>query len=70
MAIPDHKQKLINYIRAELLELSTNLYPNDPHRQMLYQIGFMQAQLSEAILRDSHALDRFRSAINKYNLPE
>jgi hypothetical protein len=29
---------------------------------MLFQIGFLQAQLAEAISRDSHAGDRFEYA--------
>jgi hypothetical protein len=44
--------------------MASNKYPNMPHKQMLYQIGFLQAQLAEAMAQDSRTADRFKSAVN------
>ncbi len=53
------------FIRAELLELSARLYPNNPRLQMLYQIGFLQAQLAEAMRDDNRCYYRFQQAIEQ-----
>lgn len=52
------------YIRAELLEKASQLFPNNPRLQMLYQIGFLEAQLSEAMRDDNKNYYRFRSALD------
>lgn len=48
-----------DYIRRRCLELAVAKYPNDPHKQMLYQIGFLQAQLANAMSTDSHIANKF-----------
>ena len=53
-----------HWIRNNLLDISAGKYPNDPHRQMLYQIGFLQAQLSQAMAADNRTADLFKSAVN------
>jgi hypothetical protein len=35
-----------------------------PHKQMLYQIGFLQAQLAQAMAQDSRTADRFKLAVD------
>lgn len=59
------KKQYLDYIRRELLELSVQRYPNDPHRQMLYQIGFLQAQLADIMHRDSTHAHRFNQQIRQ-----
>ena len=59
------KEQYLNYIRKELLELSANRYPGDTHRQMLYQIGFMQAQLAHYMHKDSHVAHQFKDRIEQ-----
>jgi hypothetical protein len=52
-------------IRQQLLEQSAARYPNDPKLQMLYTIGFLQAQLAEAMHRDNHAYYKFQQCIDQ-----
>lgn len=54
-----------DYIRQRLLERSAQRYPNNPRLQMLYQIGFLQAQLAEAIRADNHTYLRFTQALER-----
>ncbi len=51
------------WIRAELLELASTRYPNNPKLQMLYQIGFLQAQLAQAMCSDTAVTERFIRAV-------
>ncbi len=55
-------EQLRSWIRQDLLEISAHKYPNNPQLQMLYQIGFLQAQLAENMLDDSRASQRFNRA--------
>ncbi len=52
-------------IRAVLLEQSVQRFPNNPRLQMLYQIGFLQAQLAEAMRSDNLAYSRFKQCIDQ-----
>ena len=52
-------------IRQQLLEQSAARYPNEPKLQMLYTIGFLQAQLAEAMQRDNIAYYKFQAAIEQ-----
>ncbi len=63
-----------DYVRQRPLERSVERFPNNPRLQMLYQIGFLQAQLAEAIRADNlnyyrfaDALDRSEQRSAKYN---
>jgi len=51
-----------SWIRQDLLELAAHKYPNNPRLQILYQIGFLQAQLAVNINDDSRAGERFMAA--------
>ena len=53
------------YIRTELLEKASRLFPNNPRLQMLYQIGFLEAQLGEAMRDDNKNYYRFRKALDR-----
>jgi hypothetical protein len=53
-----------NWIRTQLLDISARRYPNSPHKQMLYQIGFLQAQLAQAMTADTNTAYRFKSAVD------
>ena len=54
-----------SWIRQDLLELSAQKFPNNPRLQMLYQIGFLQAQLAGAIRADNHNYYRFKQALER-----
>ena len=55
-------EQLRSWIRQDLLELAAHKYPNNPRLQMLYQIGFLQAQLALNMNDDSRASQRFHTA--------
>ena len=57
------QDQYIAYIRNNLLELAVKKYPNDPHRQMLYTIGFLQAQLANAMYNDTSIAHQFKRAV-------
>lgn len=54
-----------DYIRTELLERAAERYPNNTQLQMLYQIGFLQAQLAAAIRADNYNYLRFKQALER-----
>ena len=54
-----------SWIRQDLLEVSAQKFPNNPRLQMLYQIGFLQAQLALNMNDDSRASHRFHQAIRE-----
>lgn len=53
------------YIRSELLARATERYPNNPRLQMLYTIGFLQAQLGEAMRADNWVYHRFKQSLTE-----
>jgi hypothetical protein len=61
------EQQYRSWIRTDLLELASSKFPNNPRLQMLYQIGFLQAQLAKNLYNDSHAAQRFNLAVSKAN---
>jgi hypothetical protein len=54
-----------DYIRTELLERAAERYPDNTRLQMLYQIGFLQAQLASAIRADNYNYLRFKQALER-----
>ena len=56
------------WIRNTLLDTSASKYPNDPHKQMLYQIGFLQAQLSHAMAADNQIAYLYKDCIEQAKL--
>jgi hypothetical protein len=60
-------QQYRSWIRSDLLELSAKKFPNNPRLQMLYQIGFLQAQLAQNMSDDNRASYKFNQAITHSN---
>jgi hypothetical protein len=58
-----------SWVREDLLELAAAKYPNNPQLQMLYQIGFLQAQLAQHMYNDSAVSQSFRSAVEQAKNP-
>lgn len=52
-------------IRQLLLDRAVKLYPNEPRLQMLYQIGFLEQQLAEAMRVDSKITDQFVKCVKQ-----
>ena len=52
-------------IRQQLLAQSAARYPSNPRLQMLYTIGFLQAQLAEAMHKDNITYTRFQHCIEQ-----
>lgn len=57
-------QELINYIQREITNLAALKYPDDQRLQLIYQLGFVVAQLAEAVYRDSHVGSRFKDRVD------
>jgi hypothetical protein len=55
-------QQYRQVISSRLLDLAEERYPNNPRLQMIYQIGFLQAQLADAMHRDSYVAEAFRTS--------
>lgn len=53
-------------IRQLLLDRAAKLYPNEPRLQMLYQIGFLEQQLAEAMRQDSRVTDQFVECVKRH----
>jgi len=53
------------YIRKQLLERAVRKYPNDTQLQMLYTIGFLQAQLATAMYNDTHVAYGFKQQVKQ-----
>jgi hypothetical protein len=58
-------QQYRSWIRSDLLELASKKFPNNPRLQMLYQIGFLQAQLSQNMCDDNRAAQKFNLAVEQ-----
>ena len=61
------REQYRSWIRMDLLELSARKFPNNPRLQMLYQIGFLQAQLAQNMSDDNRASYKFNQAITHSN---
>lgn len=59
------KQEYQQYIRRQLLDKAVSKYPNDTHKQMIYQLGFLQAQLAEAMYNDNHIANQFKHSVKQ-----
>jgi len=57
-----HKQQLVNHIAASIDSICPY---SDSQRQRLYHIGFLQAQLAEAMLDDNRHYYRFLERIRE-----
>jgi hypothetical protein len=46
-----------------MLEQASERYPNNPRLQMIWQIGFLEAQLAHAMQHDNYVANGFRACI-------
>lgn len=53
------------YIRRQLVAIAASKYSHDDNLQLVYQIGFLQAQLADAMYNDSRVADRFKMSIEQ-----
>ena len=58
------KEELRLYVQREITSLAALKHPNNERLQLIYQLGFITAQLTEAIYADSHVGSRFRERVN------
>ena len=54
----------VQWIRNELVQKASAKYPNDPQKQMIYSIGFLESQLAKNFRTDSRCYETFKQAIN------
>lgn len=59
------KERYLKYVQTTLMELAREQYPGDTNLQRIFLIGFMYAQLAEAMYADSYAVNRFKSCVDK-----
>lgn len=59
------EQRLRQQIRISLVERAAELYPQNTQLQMIYQIGFLQAQLAHAAAEDSKVWQNFIDRVHK-----
>lgn len=59
------KEEYQQYIRRQLLDKAVSKYPNDADKQMIYQLGFLQAQLARAMYNDSNVAHAFKQTIKQ-----
>lgn len=55
----------VRWVRNELVQVAAAKYPNDPRRQMIYSIGFLESQLAQAFRTDSRVYDDFKRSIER-----
>ena len=59
------KERYLRYVQSTLMELAQEQYPGDTNLQRIFLIGFMYAQLAEAMYADSYAYKRFNDCVDK-----
>jgi hypothetical protein len=57
----------VHWVRQELVQVASAKYPNNPRAQMIYSIGFLEAQLASAFRTDSQVYDDFKRAVQQAN---
>ena len=55
----------VRWVRQELVQVAAAKYPNNPQQQMIYSIGFLEAQLAAAFRTDSRVYDDFKQAVQQ-----
>lgn len=58
------EEEIRNYIQREITNLAAIKYPEDERLQLIYQLGFVVAQLAGAAYRDSHVGSRFKDRVD------
>jgi len=59
------QKQYLQWIRTNMLEQASQRYPNNPRLQMIWQIGFLEAQLAHAMHKDSYVAGGFRACIEQ-----
>ena len=62
------RDQALEYIRIRIRELAARKYPNDPHRQLIYTVGFLESFLSDLMQQDSVNYIKFKKTIDKGRL--
>lgn len=57
----------LEYIQAQLEVLGSSKY-QDHQARLVYQLGFLQAQLARAMARDSLVVDSFKLTVKRNGL--
>ena len=55
----------VQWIRTNMLAQASQRYPYDPSLQMIWQIGFLEAQLANAMSNDNKTASGFRACIER-----
>lgn len=63
----DLERRYLDYIQKQLCILSERVH-TDSKLQLIHQLGFLQAQMAQAMSRDPAVLDRFKLAVEKNGL--
>jgi hypothetical protein len=58
------EEEIRNYIQREITNLAAIKYPKDERLQLIYQLGFVVAQLASSVYRDSHVGSRFKDRVD------
>lgn len=58
------QEQYVKYIQSRLVTLASKKYSHDEHLQLIYQIGFLQAQLAQAMYNDSKVANDFKRALH------
>ena len=59
------RDQALDYIRTRIRTLAVARYPNDPDRQLLYTLGFLQSFVSDLMAQDSINYIKFKKTIDK-----
>lgn len=57
-------QKYQQWINQQLTALAEQKYPNNTSARLLYTIGFLQAQLAQAMYNDSKIYTKFKATVS------
>lgn len=58
------EEEIRNYIQREITNLAALKYPDNERLQLIYQLGFVVAQLASSVYRDSHVGSRFKDRVD------
>lgn len=57
-------EKYLKYIQEQMSILAQVKHPDNKTLQLIFQVGFLQAQLAQAMHDDNHNYYRFRDCIH------
>ena len=56
--------KYLAYVQEQMQILARDKHPDNKTLQLIYQVGFLQAQLAQAMLDDNRNYYRFKDTVN------